>query len=79
MKANSEITRSFAQSREDLFLILNDRLEAALVPENSRLILQNACLILLDGGLICPKFTLIGDDRLLILDDSLLIRNHFVF
>jgi hypothetical protein len=68
----TELRELLLEQGQDLFLIFEDRVQAALV-------FQDGALILFDGVLIGLDLLLVGDDRLLIAENLFLIRDDGAF
>jgi hypothetical protein len=68
----------FLQCRKDLFLVLEDFLESALVLLNSSLIVKNCLLVLEDRCLMTLDRFLILKDGGLVAEDGFLVRYYFV-
>jgi hypothetical protein len=62
----------FLEQREDLFLVLNDGLQASLIFEDGRLVFLNRFLVSFD-------LTLVRKDGFLILQNLLLIVDNLAF
>jgi len=66
------------QGRKDLFLILEDFLESALVLLNSSLIVKDRLLVLEDRCLMAQDRFLVIKDGGLVAEDGFLVRYYFV-
>jgi hypothetical protein len=60
------------EQRQDFFLVLKDRIQAALILKDRR-------LVFLDGFLVGPNLTLVGEDGFLVLQNLLLIADYVLF